>query len=248
MQELEEQSANYLRQIIDLENANKSIPALKKKNEEYSTEMLKLQSQLDENLSTQQNKDAEFKAVLFKLDSAEKSKKMLEDELAALRAEQEVSSTVMMDESVGGLNLSTKNVNELNEKVIRLEYENRLMKEKIDPNGDSLVNSEEVERLKTTVAGLTTQLKEEQERSKKISSDKDKLEAYTKKTLHKFQEKYLVALQECKTKLKDKHEKIEALEARQAAERSAQKREERLLSSTIYELGLAIMQNKLAKR
>merc|ERR1712232_1020214 len=83
---------------------------------------------------------------------------------------------------------------------------------------------------------------------KKLSSDKEKLEAYTKKTLHKFQEKYLVALQECKAKLKDKHDKIEALEARQSAERIAQKREERLLSSTIYELGLSIMQNRLTKK
>ena len=35
------------------------------------------------------------------------------------------------------------------------------------------------------------------------------------------------------------------LEQRGASERTAQKREERLLSSTIYELGLAIMQNRL---
>jgi len=45
--------------------------------------------------------------------------------------------------------------------------------------------------------------------------------------------------------LKEKHDKIEALEMRSAAEKTAQKREERLLSSSIYELGLAIMQQRL---
>ena len=40
----------------------------------------------------------------------------------------------------------------------------------------------------------------------------------------------------------------EALEMRSASEKTAQKREERLLSSTIYELGLAIMQQRLKDR
>jgi protein HOOK3 len=79
----------------------------------------------------------------------------------------------------------------------------------------------------------------------KLQNDKEKLEAYTKKTLQKFQEKYLVALQDCKAKLKEKHDKIEALEMRSANEKMAQKREERLLSSAIFELGLGVMQNCL---
>lgn len=58
----------------------------------------------------------------------------------------------------------------------------------------------------------------------------------------------MVALQECKEKLKDKHDRIEQLEAEKESEKAAQKREAQLLSSTIYELGLAIMQNKLTQR
>jgi len=58
----------------------------------------------------------------------------------------------------------------------------------------------------------------------------------------------LVALQECKAKLKEKQDKIEMLESRSATEKTAQKREERLLSSTIFELGLSIMQNRLKDR
>jgi protein HOOK3 len=58
----------------------------------------------------------------------------------------------------------------------------------------------------------------------------------------------LVALQECKAKLKEKHDKIEALEMRSANEKVAQKREEKLLSSAIFELGMGMMSNRLGKR
>merc|ERR1712224_609203 len=95
---------------------------------------------------------------------------------------------------------------------------------------------------------LQQQLDKKIAENKKIVSDKDKLEAYTKRTLAKFQDKYLVALQECKAKLKEKQDKIELLENRSATEKTAQKREERLLSSTIFELGLSIMQNRLKDR
>merc|ERR1712157_610388 len=95
------------------------------------------------------------------------------------------------------------------------------------------------------IKALQQELEKKTAENKKIVTDKDKLEAYTKRTLAKFQDKYLVALQECKAKLKEKQDKIESLESRSASERTAQKREERLLSSTIYELGLGIMQNRL---
>jgi protein HOOK3 len=107
---------------------------------------------------------------------------------------------------------------------------------------------EATEMLEKEIERLKTELAAKEKENTKISNDKVKLEAYTKRTLAKFQDKYLVALQECKKKLKEKQDKIEILEARSASERTAQKREERLLSSTIYELGLAIMQHRLKER
>lgn len=106
-------------------------------------------------------------------------------------------------------------------------------------------DSPETVALKAEIQRLFDAYSVKEQENAKIASDKDKLEAYTKRTLAKFQDKYLVALQECKAKLKEKQDKIELLEKRSQAERGAQKREERLLSSTIYELGLGIMQNKL---
>ncbi len=84
--------------------------------------------------------------------------------------------------------------------------------------------------------------------SSTTANDKAKLEAYSKMTLAKFQEKYTVALQECKKQLKEKAEKIEQLEMRAAVEKAGHKREEQLLSSFIYELGLSIMQGNLTRK
>ena len=106
-------------------------------------------------------------------------------------------------------------------------------------------HSATVTALEDEVKSLQATIKKKDALVKKLTTDKDKLEGYTKKTLAKFQEKYLVALQECKARLKEKHEKIEQLEVKSAAEKTNQKREEKLLSSAIYELGLSIMQTKL---
>ncbi len=45
-----------------------------------------------------------------------------------------------------------------------------------------------------------------------LQTDKEKLESYTKKTLHKFQDKYMVAISHCKTQIAEKNEKIDYLE------------------------------------
>ena len=141
---------------------------------------------------------------------------------------------------------------------MRLEIENKTLLEKledlqkVETSSAAVVQQSalrsEVNILQDEVSKLKEELVKKEAEKVKISSDRDKLEAYTKRTLAKFQEKYLVALQECKAKLKEKQDKIEILENRSTAEKTAQKREERLLSSTVYELGLAIMQNRLKER
>merc|ERR1712161_168929 len=107
----------------------------------------------------------------------------------------------------------------MKEKVMRLEFENDALKRKIENQSSTTLAIE---------PGLTTQT--------------------TGGDVAMIKEMYLVALQDCKTKLREKHVKIETLEKRSLAEKAAQKREERLLSSTIYELGLTIMQQRLKER
>lgn len=257
MTEMEDQAANYLRQIMDLEAEVKKSASLQKTVDELNKKIAALEKQKIDSTDSVKNSASEIADLKSKLSAAEKSKKMFEDELAELRAQQANNSTLSEDDpALAGMEGfdagdSVKN----KEKFMRLEIENKQLKDEIEQlkaggatanaapaaSGDSSELRKEIERLKEEVV-----LKEKE--NAKIGSDKDKLETYTKRTLAKFQDKYLVALQECKAKLKEKQDKIEVLESRSTSEKTAQKREERLLSSTIYELGLAIMQNRLKER
>jgi protein HOOK3 len=203
------------------------------------------------------NTSAEISELKSLLSSAERSRKMYEGELTELRAQHaveqvDVPSVEGFDSQSGSLSAAQR------EKTMRMEIENKKLKEEIEALKNSSVGPADVAAsaavsgdaasLGVEVQRLKAELAKKEADNKKIGSDKDKLEAYTKRTLAKFQDKYLVALQECKAKLKEKQDKIEILESRSATEKTAQKREERLLSSTIYELGLAIMQNRLKER
>ena len=257
MTDLEDQAAGYLRQIMDLESEVKKTATLTKQVDKLQVQLSALEKEKSEKGDTLKNTTAEITELKALLSSAEKAKKMYEDELKELRAKQAVEHVDVPDVEGFDSQAATQSASQ-REKTMRLEIENKKLKEQLEAlnkatpvaaaaasaaptAGDGAASSAEVARLKEELA------KKEAE-NKKIASDKDKLEAYTKRTLAKFQDKYLVALQECKAKLKEKQDKIEILESRSATEKTAQKREERLLSSTIYELGLAIMQNRLKER
>lgn len=225
---LENQTQNYADQIMKLERENASIPALEKTLEESQTLAKKLEARNNESEDTLRARNAEISKLKNDLVTSEKSKKMYEDELNELRAAQEGAEAA-------ALALSSQADND---KMKRLEADNSNLTAKIAQLEIGASDGGRVAELEKELADMNAEVS-------KLQSDKEKLEAYTKKTLQKFQEKYLVALQDCKAKLKEKHDKIEALEMRSANEKMAQKREERLLSSAIYELGLGIMQSRL---
>jgi myosin heavy subunit len=289
MTELEDQAANYLRQIMDLESEVKKSAALQKTVTQLQEQIAKLEKEKESTVSSSQSSATEIGGLKTRLNAAESAKKMYEEELSELRAQQEHAGVDVSSpggqESLSMQNTASTQVPaETREKMMRLEIENKKLVEEMEAlkissqeataatvaslaaaeTAKSVASAESAPPLAVAVAANESSpdaanLKSELDRIKeelaakekentKISSDKDKLEAYTKRTLAKFQDKYLVALQECKAKLKEKQDKIEVLETRSASERSSQKREERLLSSTIYELGLAIMQNRLKER
>lgn len=248
MQDLEDQAADYLRQIMDLENEVKAVPGMQRKITELNDIIAKLNKDkvdLDVDLK---DKEVQVKKLSSDLTSAMKDKDMYKEELANTKDIQDLPEEDLAISHNMSLT-STKSVSANREKLMRLEIENKRQKDHIQKlesqvsagGGAGGASSTEAKALKAQINRLKME-------KQKLGSDKEKLEVYTKKTLAKFQEKYLVALQECKGKLKEKHDKIEALEMRNAAEKNTQKREERLLSSTIYELGLAIMQNRLKDR
>ena len=257
MTDLEDQSANYLKQIMDLEMETKKVPELLKSVDELKKSLTVTERERLEATERADVKITEIAKMKATLSAMESTQKMYEDELEALRSSQN-DGGVELESPMNGLSLtSAKSASAMKEKVMRLEFENDALKRKIENQSSTTLAIEPGLTTQTTggdvamikeIAQLKVSLKRKEAEKKKIGSDKEKLEAYTKKTLSKFQEKYLVALQDCKTKLREKHVKIETLEKRSLAEKAAQKREERLLSSTIYELGLTIMQQRLKER
>jgi hypothetical protein len=277
MTDLEDQSANYLRQIMDLESEVKKSNTLQRTVTQLQEQIAKLEKDKEIMTASSQASATEIAGLKTRLNAAESAKKMYEEELSELRAQQEhagvdVQSPARQESLSMQNSVSTQVPADAKEKMMRLEIENKKLVEEMEalqiksataPAAATVAaetvkplsslaaaakDSAEAANLKSELVRMQEELATKEKENAKISSDKDKLEAYTKRTLAKFQDKYLVALQECKAKLKEKQDKIEVLETRSASERTAQKREERLLSSTIYELGLAIMQNKLKDR
>jgi len=244
MTDLEDQAAGYLRQIMDLEMDTKKVPELQKNLEVMKRDLSKVEKEKVELQETLKNKTGDIAKLKSELSESNVAKKLYQDELIELRTTLQ-DPDANNDVQIGGSgveSLSLTSGKEMREKVMRLEIENESLKEKVAAS-DSYINGDSKD-----VPELRKQLERKEAELKKLATDKDRLEVYTKKTLAKFQEKYLVALQECKAKLKEKHDKIETLEKRSAAEKSTQKREEKLLSATIYELGLSIMQKNLKER
>lgn len=238
---LQVQTEGYLRKIMELENENKKISALQKDMENAQNEMKRLEARYNEADESLKAKDAELVSVRNSAAAAENAKKMYQEELNELRAQHE--SAAEIGSPMAALSLNNSGLAEAKEKTMRLEIENSDLKSQIEQ-----LQAEGTAANVTPGSSDMAAIAAKDAEIKKLQEDKEKLEHYTKKTLQKFQEKYLVALQDCKSKLKEKADKIEALEMRSANEKVAQKREEKLISSAVFELGLSMMQQKLGSK
>lgn len=253
MTDLEDQAAGYLRQIMDLEAEVKKTATLQRQVDSLQKKLGITEKEKNEATDSLKTTTSEISNLKDTLASAEKAKKLYMDELKELREKQAVDTE---DVAIEGFDGQAQVSTSQREKTMRLEIENSRLKAELEKlkggatkdDAAAAVSQEIMDASQAKIDALKEQLGKKIAENKKIVSDKDKLEAYTKRTLAKFQDKYLVALQECKAKLKEKQDKIELLESRSATEKTAQKREERLLSSTIFELGLSIMQNRLKDR
>mmetsp|Transcript_12474 Transcript_12474/g.18306 ORF Transcript_12474/g.18306 Transcript_12474/m.18306 type:complete len:598 (-) Transcript_12474:2129-3922(-) len=269
MTDLEDQAASYLKQIVDLENDVKKIPTMQKTIDDLRMQVSTMERESVDVGSAVKGSASEIAKLKSALNETKTANKMYEEEIEELRAQQSLAIDDEVASPMAALTLSGHESAASKEKVMRLEIENNELKKELEKmkagmekqitsvgdmaNGTtkksvSVVENSSNSELQKQLKQLQDELAKKEAEKTKIGTDKEKLEAYTKRTLAKFQEKYLVALQECKTKLKEKQDKIEALESRSSSEKTAQKREERLTSSLVYELGLSIMQQRLKER
>uniref|UniRef100_A0A7S1G1I6 HOOK N-terminal domain-containing protein n=1 Tax=Corethron hystrix TaxID=216773 RepID=A0A7S1G1I6_9STRA len=239
--EHEERANKYYMQVLKLEQAIK-------KTEEEALERDKLAANAKEveEKGTAAKLQEEVRQLRQALATAERVKRQAEDETKVLREQKEAAEIIKEDGESDADNWSqsmNKMVVESKEQNIRLQHENQSLKDQVAALQST--HEENDAAFRAHIEDLKSQLKKRDTQIAALASDKAKLESYTKKTLHKFQEKYLVALQECKGKLKAKHDYIQQREAQSNMEKMATKREERLLSSAIYELGLELINKRL---
>jgi len=262
MIDLENQTESYLRKIVDLESTCKRVPVLEERIHDLQNKLGATEIKHKKEEESLQQKEAKNIKLKNELVNAEQKANMYKTELLDLREQQKAGNEAEKDmNTVSDLslscNLSMTETRESKEKTLRLKIENGSLKEQnnnLQKRMNQFLNEscaesqglsssvEDPEEFEVIHSQLKHELKKTKEQSDKLQEEKEKLEKYTKNSLAKFQGKYLVALSECKSKLKEKQDKIENLERRSARERESHKREEKLLSTTIYELGLAVMQ------
>ena len=101
--------------------------------------------------------------------------------------------------------------------------------------------------LTLTVNKLNEKLKAKETEAVKLTSDKAKLEEYTKTALHNVQDKYMLAIKTLKEQVAEKDDKVARLTEQYKQYRSQSQREATLLSSAIYELGMNITEQRLVR-
>ena len=172
-----EQAENYIEQIMKLESANQKIPLLERDLDEYQTKAKKLESRIQEQLDDLATKDGEISKFKSDAANAEKSKKMFEDELKELRAQQEGAA----DAAIALNGLSGASEAKLKSDNARLRAQLEQMQQASSfaasvPEGDD-----------DKLSALKKELAAKEDEVSRLVNDKEKLEAYTKKTLQKFQ-------------------------------------------------------------
>ena len=98
------------------------------------------------------------------------------------------------------------------------------------------------------IAQLTGKLKASEARGTRLALDKEKLENYVKQALHATQVKYKGAVQSLQKQLQERQQELEYFRCTREEEKGSRKREERLVMSAFYEVGLELQRRIMFAR
>eukprot|EP00607_Mallomonas_marina_P007489 CAMPEP_0182416492 /NCGR_PEP_ID=MMETSP1167-20130531/799_1 /TAXON_ID=2988 /ORGANISM="Mallomonas Sp, Strain CCMP3275" /LENGTH=684 /DNA_ID=CAMNT_0024589295 /DNA_START=135 /DNA_END=2189 /DNA_ORIENTATION=- len=96
-----------------------------------------------------------------------------------------------------------------------------------------------------TIRQMESLIREKESDINRLEQEKGKLESYAKRTLNTFKEKYMTALQSMKTEKKALEDKVSYLQNKAERDQETHRREERLLLSSMYELGVRMMDRNI---
>lgn len=80
-----------------------------------------------------------------------------------------------------------------------------------------------------------------------LTQDKEKIETYSKQYFSTFRDKYMAAITKIKQEKNDLQEKLAFLEAKYYKTIETTRKEERLILSSMYELGVRIIDKNIQK-
>jgi hypothetical protein len=101
--------------------------------------------------------------------------------------------------------------------------------------------------LTVTVGMLKEKVEKKEAETAGLLADKEKLEAYSKQKIHGVQEKYMSAIKTCKDQLAEKDLKLQRVNDQYKQLRHSSQRENQLLISAIYELGMSVTEHRLVR-
>ena len=190
--ELIEKNDQYLDQIHELESNNRGVDTLRKQVDEYKVKNIKLETEKFEAISASQVKEHELSRITAELSGIQHSKRLLEDELQAVREEvaaaeesKNVSQTSSRGMEHGGL-YEVENITTLREKLKKVERELSTLRVTGGSGGQESSASAEVQGLQIELEEMTRAKKEREEAllaTKKTLSD-------TQSELHKATRTY----------------------------------------------------------
>lgn len=97
----------------------------------------------------------------------------------------------------------------------------------------------------STINMLQEKLKEKETNIHRLERDKEKLENYAKRSLSAFKDKFMTVLQNLRDEKRDLEQKIRLQAEKAEKNQETWRREERLLSSALFEVGVKIMDRKI---
>ena len=215
--------------IGDYQATLDDLALAKKKISDYENEILRLKAQGGGASSE------DLKKALDKI-------KLLEDKLRNGHSRLPGEELPEDDDENGSTSIAS-----LKDKIKRLEFELRQLKNAKE-NGEDDSKKFELDKAQNLVKLLEEQLREKGEAIDRLILEKDKAETHGRRALEQFKEKYIGILWAMKDERKTMEQKIEAIASRHERNKEAYNREERLMVSAIYNLGVKSMEHIIAQK
>lgn len=208
-----------------------SVPMLKEKIKQLERALSSAQNNKNNNDVSQNNPDSDNTSAT-------------KDQINSLQMELDLSRE-MRKQSEEAYYSTKKQVAELQHELTKLQEQQQDQFHSNELTQTMKENQQKLAASTNTVKLLEERLKEKETIINKLEQEKSKLESYTRRSLTGFKEKFMSAFQKTKEEKQELENKYLLLNEKYMEYQERWKREEKLLSSSLFEVGLKIMDRKI---